>query len=51
MAIGSIPEPIQGVALQGSLYRVKDERSGELDGLEGVFAVAEWIDRVRLPEA
>lgn len=42
-SIGSIPEPIQGVQMQGSLYRVKDDRSGELEGLEGVFAVGNAV--------
>lgn len=42
-SIGSIPEPIQGVEMQRSLYRVKNERSGELEGLEGVFAVGNAV--------
>jgi ferredoxin/flavodoxin---NADP+ reductase len=42
-SIGSIPEPVQGVGMQGNLYRVKDNQSGELDGLEGVFAVGNAV--------
>lgn len=29
--------------MQGSVYRVKDARSGELEGLEGVFAVGNAV--------
>lgn len=42
-SIGSIPAPIRGVGMQGSVYRVKDARSGELEGLEGVFAVGNAV--------
>lgn len=38
-SIGSIPEPIPGVTMQGSLYRIRDPRTGEVEGLPGVFAV------------
>ena len=38
-SIGSIPEPIPGVRMQGSLYRIRDLRTGEVEGLDGVFAV------------
>jgi NADPH-dependent glutamate synthase beta subunit-like oxidoreductase len=38
-SIGSIPEPIPGVEMRGSLYRIRDLRTGEVEGLDGVFAV------------
>ena len=38
-SIGSIPEPISGLPMQGETYRVKGPRTGELEGLEGVFAI------------
>jgi NADPH-dependent glutamate synthase beta subunit-like oxidoreductase len=38
-SIGSIPEPVPGLQMQGSLYRIRDLRTGEVDGLDGVFAV------------
>jgi ferredoxin/flavodoxin---NADP+ reductase len=42
-SIGSIPEPIQGIQTQGTKYRIRNEQSGELDGLEGVFAVGNAV--------
>jgi len=38
-SIGSIPEPIPGVQMNGSLYRIRDLRTGEVEGLDRVFAV------------
>lgn len=38
-SIGSIPEPIPGVEMRGSLYRIRDLGSGEIEGLDGVFVV------------
>jgi ferredoxin/flavodoxin---NADP+ reductase len=38
-SIGSIPEPIPGIEMPGSLYRIRDLQTGEVDGLDGVFAV------------
>ncbi len=42
-SIGSIPEPIPGVQMQGALYRVRDPRTGEVEGLPGVFAVGNAV--------
>jgi NADPH-dependent glutamate synthase beta subunit-like oxidoreductase len=42
-SIGSIPEPIPGVQMNGSLYRIRDQRTGELEGLDGVFAVGNAV--------
>jgi len=42
-SIGSVPEPIPGVQMNGSLYRIRDLRTGELEGLEGVFAVGNAV--------
>jgi hypothetical protein len=38
-SIGSIPDPIPGIEMRGSLYRIRDLISGEVEGLDGVFAV------------
>jgi len=38
-SIGSIPEPIPGVQMHGNLYRIRDLHTGEVEGLDGVFAV------------
>ncbi|HSB81970.1 MAG TPA: hypothetical protein VLM91_24585 [Candidatus Methylomirabilis sp.] len=38
-SIGSIPEPIPGVPMNGALYRIRDLRTGEVEGLDGVFAI------------
>jgi ferredoxin/flavodoxin---NADP+ reductase len=42
-SIGSVPEPIQGVQMNGSLYRIRNLQTGELEGLEGVFAVGNAV--------
>ncbi len=42
-SIGSVPESIPGVTMNGSLYRIRDLRTGELEGLEGVFAVGNAV--------
>jgi ferredoxin--NADP+ reductase len=42
-SIGSIPEPIPGIPLEGELYRVKDDASGEVDGMERVFAIGNAV--------
>jgi ferredoxin--NADP+ reductase len=42
-SIGSIPEPIPGIQMNGSLYRIRDLRTGELEGLDGVFAVGNAV--------
>ena len=42
-SIGSIPEPIPGVPMEGEVYRFKDEQTGEMDGLDGVFAVGNAV--------
>lgn len=42
-SIGSIPEPMPGVEMHGDMYRIKDRRTGEVEGLEGVFAVGNAV--------
>jgi NADPH-dependent glutamate synthase beta subunit-like oxidoreductase len=42
-SIGSIPEPLQGIEMKGELYRIKDENSGEVEGLPGVFALGNAV--------
>ncbi len=42
-SVGSIPEPIQGIAMAGELYRIRDENSGEVEGLPGVFALGNAV--------
>ena len=42
-SIGSILEPIPGVQMQGALYRIRDPRTGEIDGLPGIFAVGNAV--------
>lgn len=42
-SIGSIPEPIPGIGMQGEVYRVRDEKTGEVEGLAGVFAIGNAV--------
>jgi NADPH-dependent glutamate synthase beta subunit-like oxidoreductase len=42
-SIGSLPEPILGIAMQGEVYRITDERTGALAGLDGVFAIGNAV--------
>lgn len=42
-SIGSIPEPIPGIGMQGEVYQIKDEMTGEVEGLPGVFAVGNAV--------
>ncbi len=42
-SIGSIPEPIPGIQMSGSLYRIREQRTGEVEGLDGVFAVGNAV--------
>lgn len=42
-SIGSVPEPIPGIEMGGETYRIKDERTGEVEGLDGVFAVGNAV--------
>jgi hypothetical protein len=42
-SIGSIPEPIQGIQMHGEVYRIKDLWTGEVEGLDGVFAVGNAV--------
>jgi len=42
-SIGSIPEPIPGVKMQGDVYQIRDETTGEVEGLPGVFAVGNAV--------
>lgn len=42
-AIGSIPEPIPGLQQDGEIYRIKDLDSGELEGLNRVYALGNAV--------
>jgi NADPH-dependent glutamate synthase beta subunit-like oxidoreductase len=42
-SVGSIPEPLDGIPMDGEVYRIKDVRSGQVDGLEGVFAAGNAV--------
>ena len=42
-SIGSVPEPIPGIEMRGETYRIKDQGTGEVEGLEGVFAVGNAV--------
>jgi ferredoxin/flavodoxin---NADP+ reductase len=42
-SIGSIPEPLEGVPMRGETYRIKDAKTGEVEGLEGVFAIGNAV--------
>lgn len=42
-SIGSIPEPIRGVRMHGEMYLVRDRGTGEVEGLERVFAVGNAV--------
>ncbi len=42
-SIGSIPEQIPGIEMRGEMYRITDQRTGELEGLGGVFAVGNAV--------
>ncbi len=42
-SIGSVPEPIPGIGMQGEVYRIKEEKTGEVEGLAGVFAIGNAV--------
>jgi NADPH-dependent glutamate synthase beta subunit-like oxidoreductase len=42
-SIGSIPEPVPGIQMDGEVYRIKDESTGEVEGHERVFAVGNAV--------
>ena len=42
-SIGSVPEPIEGIAMKGEWYTWKDWDMGIYDGLEGVFGVGNVV--------
>ncbi len=42
-SIGSVLEPIPGIPMNGETYRIKDELTGEVDGLDRVFAVGNAV--------
>jgi len=42
-SIGSVPEPLPGLEMKGELYRIKDENTGEVEGLPGVFALGNAV--------
>jgi NADPH-dependent glutamate synthase beta subunit-like oxidoreductase len=42
-SIGSIPEPIPGIQMSGETYRIKDLNTGEVEGLERVFAIGNAV--------
>jgi ferredoxin--NADP+ reductase len=42
-SIGSIPEPIHGVEMSGEAFKIKNDETGELEGLEGIFVVGNAV--------
>lgn len=42
-SIGSTPEPLAGVPVLGETYRIKNTRTGELEGLDGVFTAGNAV--------
>ncbi len=42
-SIGSIPEAIPGLRMKGSLYRIRDLKTGEVEELPGVFAIGNAV--------
>ncbi len=42
-SIGSIPEPLPEMPMQGELYRLKDKVSSHLEGFENVFVVGNAV--------
>ena len=42
-SIGSIPEPIEGIPMEWSTYDIKNEETGEVNGLDNVFGVGNAI--------
>ncbi len=42
-SIGSIPESIRGIEMSGETFRIKNNDTGELEGLEGIFVVGNAV--------
>jgi NADPH-dependent glutamate synthase beta subunit-like oxidoreductase len=42
-SIGSIPEPLPGIPMNREVYRLKDERTGQVEGFENVFALGNAV--------
>ena len=42
-SVGSIPEPLEDIPMHGEVFRIKDARTGKLEGLDGVFAVGNAV--------
>ena len=42
-SIGSIPEPVPGVGMRGEMYHIRDKRTGEVEGMDRVFAVGNAV--------
>ena len=42
-SIGSIPEPIEGIPMEWNTYDIKNEETGEVNGLDNVFGVGNAI--------
>ena len=42
-SVGSIPEPITGIEMKGELYWIRDEDTGEVEGLPKVFALGNAV--------
>ncbi len=42
-SIGSLPEPIPGLAMKGDLYDLRDPATGQLNGFENVFALGNVV--------
>jgi NADPH-dependent glutamate synthase beta subunit-like oxidoreductase len=42
-SIGSIPEPLPGVPMQGELFKIKDPKTGQFDGFPHVFGLGNAV--------
>lgn len=42
-SIGSIPEPLPGMTMEGELYKLKDKESSHLEGYDNVFVVGNAV--------
>jgi NADPH-dependent glutamate synthase beta subunit-like oxidoreductase len=42
-SIGSVPDQIPGLPMEGELFRIKDTQSGQLEGYDNVFALGNTV--------
>ena len=42
-SIGSIPQPIPGIPMTGEVYKLKNSRTGQIDGYDNVFALGNAV--------